>query len=1168
MSLKVFLLGQFKLQANNQSFNLTSRPAQSLLAYLVLHPGVEHRRETLAALLWPDTTDSNARSYLRQALWRIRKSFSSASLSWVDYFQINDICINFKLDSGYWLDVDQLVNPVLELKEDDLVEIVSYFKGELLPGFYDEWIILERDRINAAYHQKMSSLLEHFLETRQWGEVVNWSEKWILIGSSPEPAYRALMRAYASLGNQSMVVATYKRCIEAMSRDLDLDASPETKQLFKQLRDTEIRGPGILTTAPPLQAEIPAFLLGDAIEVDKNLFVARENELTQLENFFLKTKSGMGNVVFITGEAGSGKTALIQEFIQLVQRTYSDVLVAIGNCNAHSGIGDPFLPFREILELLTGDVESRWAAGAITTEQARLLWNTCPVTIQAILDVGPDLIDTFVAGSALINRASLAAPTENIYLSELKELVSRKSTGLVEPSPQQQNLLDQYTRVLQLLSRQSVLIIIVDDLQWADLGSISLLFHLGREITGFKIMVIGAYRPEEVALDRGGERHPLEPVINEIKRNYGEINVNLDRIRSLEFVEAVIDSEQNSLGSSFREMIFKQTAGHPLFTVELLRGLQERGDLVQDKDGNWIEGSQLDWDKMPSRVEAVIAERIGRLKQPMQDVLRIASIEGEVFTSEVLAQVLEIDPRDMLSCLSTELEKKHRLVRAHNIQRRDNQLFSSYRFQHILFQKYLYSSLDEIERVHFHENIGIALEGLYREQEDRYLIAPQLVRHFHEAKIITKEIDYLYQAGIRAIQMSAYQESISNLSKALDLLMSQPETNERSETELTLQLALGNAWVGPVGFGKGAESAYTRARKLCEQLGEKQTLCQVIGQLSIMHFVHGEYAGARALAEEALMLAEQLGEPVYIALGHWYLGFIWFYLADFKNVRAHLKYVLEYYDPQEHHREFVTMRGSDAGISALSYEALCSWILGFPDRANKISQEAIALARHQNHPFTMVDVLCYAGCMLGAIQHDTEKLSNYAEQMADIALKRKFAGWYGQSISFLGEAMARQGRHQEGIEKIQNGISDEIAHNSRCSLIGAYRALAEAQLNAGLIDQGMDTLSKTMSLAESMGENLWKPELFRIEAAFLMRKNDEIGAEESLLKSIRIAQQQEAKSWELRSVVDLARLWAKQGKYEEARQILIDIIEWFTEGFDSIDMVTAKNLLSELSEKR
>jgi predicted ATPase len=203
--------------------------------------------------------------------------------------------------------------------------------------------------------------------------------------------------------------------------------------------------------------------------------------------------------------------------------------------------------------------------------------------------------------------------------------------------------------------------------------------------------------------------------------------------------------------------------------------------------------------------------------------------------------------------------------------------------------------------------------------------------------------------------------------------------------------------------------------------------------------------------------------------------------------------------------------------------------------------------------------------MLGSIQHDTEKLSNYAEQMADIALTRKFAGWSGISISFLGEAMSRQGRHQEGIEKIQEGISGDIAHNSRCSIIGAYRALAEAQLNAGLIDQGMDTLIETMSLAESMGENLWKPELFRIQAALLIRKNDEIGAEESLLKSIQIAQQQEAKSWELRSVVDLARLWINQGLYVRAHQRLIDIYEWFTEGFDTTDLVAAKKLLSEIS---
>jgi DNA-binding SARP family transcriptional activator/tetratricopeptide (TPR) repeat protein len=1167
MSLKVFLLGQFNLQANNLSLNLSSRPAQSLLAYLVLHPGVRHRRETLAALLWPESQESNARSYLRQALWRVRKSFTSGSLTWQDYLQINDVSIIFDKQSDYWLDADQLIAVPETQSINSLIEVVNLYKGELLPGFYDEWIVLERDHLNSAYQQKMNTLIDCLVEERQWDDVLIWSENWILRGNAPEAAYRALMIAHMERGDQNLAMASYQRCEEALDRELGVRPSRETEQLFKKLRDGEaIKIPTTYSIAAT-EAEIPPFLTQGKEGIEKNLFVARASELVRLENFLHQAKLGNGSIALITGEAGSGKTSLIQEFTQRTLDAHSDVVVANGNCNAHSGIGDPFLPFREILELLTGDVESRWAAGAITTEQARSLWNTLPTTIQSIIDVGPDLIDTFVAGSGLINRASLAAQIDDAYLEELKVLFRHKSTGLVDPSPQQQNLLDQYTRVLQLLSQQSTLILIVDDLQWADLGSLSLLFHLGREISGFKILVIGAYRPEEVALERAGDRHPLEPVLNELKRIYGDINVNLDRIGSLEFVEAVIDSEQNLLGSSFREMIFKQTAGHPLFTIELLRGLQERGDLIQDKDGYWIEGSLLDWDKMPSRVEAVIAERIGRLKDPMQEVLRIASIEGELFTSEVLAQVLDIDPRDMLSCLSTELEKKHRLIKAHSIQRKENQLLSSYRFQHILFQKFLYSSLDEIERVHMHENIGRALENIYKEQEDRYLIAPQLVRHFHEAKNTTKEIDYLYQAGIRAIQMSAYQESISHLTRALDLLMTQPTTNERSETELHIQLALGNAWIGPKGYGQGVESAYTRARELCEELGEKQTLCQVIGQLSIVHFVRGEYSEARELAEEALMLAEQLGEPVYIVLGHWYLGFIWFYLADFKKVRAHLKYVLEYYDPQEHHSEFVNMRGSDAGISALSYEALCLWILGFPDQANKIGQEAIALARDQNHPFTLVDVLCYGGCMLRSAQHDTQKLSYYAEQMAEIALTRKFAGWTGQSISFLGEALARQGRHEEGIEMIQKGISDDIALYSRCSIIGAYRSLAEAQLHAGLIDQGMDTLNETLNLAESMSENLWKPELFRIQAALLLSKNDEICAEDSLMKSIQIAKQQEAKSWELRSVIDLAYLWAKQGRYQEAHQTLSEIYNWFTEGFDTTDLRAAKKLLAELSSK-
>ncbi len=221
---------------------------------------------------------------------------------------------------------------------------------------------------------------------------------------------------------------------------------------------------------------------------------------------------------------------------------------------------------------------------------------------------------------------------------------------------------------------------------------------------------MGAYRPEEVAIGRDGERHPLEPVLNEFQRDFGDMTVDLRRAERWDFMEALLDSEPNRVGRPFREMLYRQTRGHPLFTVELLRGLQERGDVVQDSEGQWVEGPELDWETLPARVEAVIAERIGRLAQPLQAALRVASVEGEVFTAEVVAQVQAADGREVVSLLSGELDRRHRLVRAQAIERLGQQRLSRYRFRNYLFQKYLYDNLDEVERTYLHEDVGRALE--------------------------------------------------------------------------------------------------------------------------------------------------------------------------------------------------------------------------------------------------------------------------------------------------------------------------------------------------------------------------------------------------------------------------------------------------------------------------
>jgi adenylate cyclase len=201
--------------------------------------------------------------------------------------------------------------------------------------------------------------------------------------------------------------------------------------------------------------------------------------------------------------------------------------------------------------------------------------------------------------------------------------------------------------VLRTLAKTHPLLLMLDDVQWADSASIGLLFHLGRRLEGSSILIACAYRPEEVALERAGERHPLEKVLAEFKWSLGDVWVDLRRADEREgrsFVDALLDTEPNRLGEDFRRALFEHTGGHPLFTVEVLRAMQERGDLVPDAEGRWVEGPSLDWERLPARVEAMIAERIGRLDEELRDVLAVASVEGEWFTAQVVAQVQDTPP--------------------------------------------------------------------------------------------------------------------------------------------------------------------------------------------------------------------------------------------------------------------------------------------------------------------------------------------------------------------------------------------------------------------------------------------------------------------------------------------------------------------------------------------
>ncbi|MEM7346695.1 MAG: protein kinase, partial [Chloroflexota bacterium] len=532
---------------------------------------------------------------------------------------------------------------------------------------------------------------------------------------------------------------------------------------------------------------LPAQLADEADEATL-LCVAREQELTQLTNWLNQALVGQSRMAFIIGEAGQGKTTLIEAFKQQALAQSTDLIIVTGNCNAYTGTGDPYLPFREILEMLTSDVEARRATGVINREQAKRLWDFTPQVIEMLINNGPDLIDIFVSGESLVGQAHAVAPPEASWLKDLEQLVTRREDTPTQPAINQAALFQQYSNVIVALAQAKPLLLVLDDLQWADSGSIDLILHLGRQLKTSQVFIVGLYRDADVAQGRQDERHPLETVINELKRLYGSMQLDLNQSDGERFVGAFLDSEPHHLGPQFQQALFQYTEGHALFTVETLRDMQARGELIQDEDDYWVEGASIHWDQLPARVEGVIGERIDRLPASLKEILQIASIQGGSFVAEIVAKVLQQSEREIVRQLSGDLNKQHHLVEVIGSQRLGQQRLSQYRFQHILFQTYLYNDMDEVERSYLHEEVALILEALYQGRTD--VVAGQLARHFLEAGLVTKAVDYFQQAGDQAIRRSANKEAITYLTTALLQLETLPDTPERARKELQLQVAL------------------------------------------------------------------------------------------------------------------------------------------------------------------------------------------------------------------------------------------------------------------------------------------------------------------------------------------------------------------------------------------
>jgi len=564
----------------------------------------------------------------------------------------------------------------------------------------------------------------------------------------------------------------------------------------------------------------------------------------------------------------------------------------------------------------------------------------------------------------------------------------------------------------------------------------------------------------------------------------------------------------------------------------------------------------------------VIGERISRLDDKLRELLIVASVEGEEFTSDVVAKVKKEENREIIHLLSSELDKKHHLVSAKGIRRMNGQRLSIYTFQHILFQRYLYNSLDNVERSHLHEVVGTALEILYGEQSAE--IAVQLVRHFQEAGLVAKAVDYLQKAGNKAVRLSANEEAISHFSKGLELLKTLPDSPERVQQEIAFLLALGSPLMASKGYGSPEVGrVYARAGELCEQIGESPQLFMALAFLWSFDLTRGEPKKAYKLAEQIISLSQRSQDPIQMMMANWFSGLTLVYLGEFSSARAPLEQVVKSYDPQKH--GFLAFAfGQDAGVSCLSWLGWALWFLGYPEQAVKQCKEALVLAKKLNHPFTLGFAYGIAGSLFYSLPREFQKVKEHSEVSRMLGKREGFGLFQAMEPLFRGMERSIEGNVEEGIKLMRQGLATYRAIGTEMQLphyLGLFGELCE---KGGKVKEGFEAVAEGLAAVNKSGERYYEAELYRIKGELVLKKarvkdkTKQEEAEECFRQAIDISRHQKAKSWELRATMSLSRLLQKQGKKEEARQMLAEVYDWFTEGFNTPDLKEARALLDEM----
>ena len=837
-------------------------------------------------------------------------------------------------------------------------------------------------------------------------------------------------------------------------------------------------------------------------------FVGREREMETLKHAADRAISGHGQIVAAMAEAGTGKSRLYFEFKATAQAGW----MVLETFSASHGEASAYLPVLDLLHgyfKIAGEDDQRTRREKLTGR---------------ILALDRAMEDTLPYLFGLLGIVDGQDP-----LAQMDGQVKKRRT------------LEAIKRILLRESLKQPLMVIFEDLHWIDEATQEFLNLLADSLGTAKILLLVNYRPEY--------SHKWNS-----KTYYTQLRLDpLGKQSAEEMLSALLGDSTALL--PIKRVIIERTEGTPFFMEEMVQVLFEEG--VLQRNGEVKLAKPLNAVKVPTTVQAMLAARIDRLPAEAKELLQTLAVIGREFSFSLIRAVVTQSESELDRLLNG-------LQLGEFIYEQPAVGGTEYIFKHALTREVAYNSLLLDRRKQLHERAGETLEAMFAGQLEDHL--DELAHHYSRSDKIEKAVEYLRRVAEQALQRSAHADAIDRLTTATNLLQRLPDNPARIQRELILRLALGRAFSAVKGYAAlEVERAYTRAWELCEPLGDTPELFPAVYGLWVMHLVRGELRRSRELAEQLLGRARIADDSDLLLYGLMASGVIAYWMGEFIPGKKYFEDAISIYDPDRHGPLVLRYGGIDLGMVCLTHDAWMLWQLGYPDRALKRGNEALALGRKLTHPLSNAQCDFFVG-ILRQYRREAGAVQEIAERVIAQSAEHGFIEFMADATPLRGWSIAQQGRRDEGLAQIREGLVTTRAIGAELWRPYFLCLQAETLLQTGRLDDGLATVAEALVTAEKHENHHNRAEIHRLKGELLLMLDDSNVQEVEICfrKAIEIARNQSAKSWELRATMSLARLLAKRGKRDEGRAMLAEIYNWFTEGFDTADLIEAKTLLDDL----